>query len=240
MPLSSPPLIVFDLDGTLVDSAPDLIATLNFVLREENFATIGLNEIRPLIGAGSRVLITRAFAAAGRPLDPQRLDELYTAFLRHYEDHIADASKLYPGVEAALDRFDAAGWSFAVCTNKIERPARELLRALGLSDRFKAICGQDTFVSGGRPVSKPDPRALLLTIERAGGDLARCFMVGDSGADIKTAKAAGAPVIAVDFGYSDRPVADYEPDRVISSFDDLWNAAASLGFTGSEFAPRHA
>jgi phosphoglycolate phosphatase len=220
---------VFDLDGTLVDSAPDLVATLNHILAGEGFMAFGVADMLPLIGRGSRVLITRAFAAAGRPLEPRRLDALHAGFLSYYDEHLADQSKLYPGVEAALDRFAEAGWSFAVCTNKIERSARKLMAALGVADRFRAICGQDTFKAGDARISKPDPQALLLTIERAGGDPGRTFMVGDSMTDVETAKAALKPVIAVDFGYSERPIAEYAPDLVISSFDQLWGAAQTLG-----------
>ena len=238
MSKTSSPLIVFDLDGTLVDSAPDLVATLNFILRDDDFTPFEIEDLRPLIGAGSRALITRAYAATGRTLEPQKLDRLHAAFLRRYEEHIADASTVYVGVSAALDRFESAGWSFAVCTNKIEKAARDLLTALGLAQRFRAICGQDTFKAGDLPISKPDPQALLLTIKRAGGDLKTSFMVGDSRTDIETAQAAGAPVVAVDFGYSERPVADYRPDRVISSFYDLWDAASSLGFSQPGSAPR--
>jgi phosphoglycolate phosphatase len=237
MPDSSrSPIIVFDLDGTLVDSAPDLVATLNFVLKGEGFAPYDVTELLPMIGAGSRTLITRAFAAAGRSLDPNRLQQLHAAFLSHYDQHLADRSRLFPGVEAALDRFAAAGWSFAICTNKVERSAHSLMRELGLADRFKAICGQDTFKAGDAPISKPDPQALLLTVDRAGGDPDRAFMVGDSRTDVETAKAAGKPVIAVDFGYSDRPIVEYRPDRVISSFDALWPAAQSLGLLDADVA----
>lgn len=225
---SPPPLLVLDLDGTLVDTAGDLVSTLNAILKMDDVPPLSVAEALPLVGAGSRVLITRAFAAAGRTLPPQRLDELFLAFLRHYEDHIADASALYPGVVEALDRFTAAGWVFAVCTNKIERSSIKLLQALDVADRFRAICGQDTFMAGTLPISKPDPQALLLTIAKAGGDRGRSVMVGDSRTDIETAKAAGVPVVAVDFGYSDRPVEDLAPDCIISRYEDLWDCVASL------------
>ena len=123
----------------------------------------------------------------------------------------------------ALDRLERQGWRFAVCTNKMEVSAIALLRALGVAERFAAICGQDTFA-----VRKPDPRALLATIARAGGEPQCCLMVGDSVTDIATAKAAGVGVIAVDFGYTDTPVKELGPDRVISRFDDLDAAVESL------------
>ncbi len=132
-------------------------------------------------------------------------------------------SVLYPGVTAALDRFETAGWSFAVCTNKIEYPSVLLLTALGVADRFAAICGKDTFT-----VSKPDGDALLKTIAKAGGDPRRAIMVGNSKTDIETAKNAGVPVVAVDFGYTDLPVETFAPDRVISHFDELFDAVEDL------------
>jgi phosphoglycolate phosphatase len=162
---------------------------------------------------------------------PDRLEQLFRDYLDHYEAHIADRSRPYPGVEAALDRFAEAGWCLAVCTNKIEHAARKLLTALEMAERFAIICGQDTFRADGRPVSKPDPRVLEATIAAAEGDRARSFMIGDSRTDIATAKAARVPVVAVDFGYTDRPVATFEPDRIISHFDELWDAVHGLSGT---------
>jgi phosphoglycolate phosphatase len=221
--MNSPPLLVFDLDGTLVDTAGDLIGTLNHVLAGESVPPLPLATARPMLGAGARALIERGLSAAGRSVSPARLEEIFLAFLARYEAHIADESRLFPGVEAALDRFKAAGWDFAICTNKFEHPSVRLLSELGVAARFRAICGQNTFA-----FCKPDPRALISTIECAGGDRRRAIMVGDSKTDIVTAQAAGVPVIAVDFGYTDRHVSEFAPDRVISHFDELWDAAQSL------------
>jgi phosphoglycolate phosphatase len=221
--MNSPPLLVFDLDGTLVDTAGDLIGTLNHVLAEERVPPLPLATARPMLGAGARALIERGLSAAGRSVSPARLEEMYLAFLARYEAHIADDSRLFPGVEAALDKFEAAGWAFAICTNKIEHPSISLLTALGVAARFRAICGQNTF-----PFCKPDPRTLISTIERAGGDPQSTIMVGDSKPDILTAQGARVPVIAVDFGYTDRHVSEFNPDRVISHFDELWDAVQSL------------
>ena len=129
----------------------------------------------------------------------------------------------------ALDRFGAAGWEFAVCTNKVEHPSIRLLTELGVARRFRAICGQDTFRVDGKAIAKPDPRHILLTIEKAGGRPERAVMVGDSKFDIAAAQAASVPVVAVDFGYTDEPAATFSPDRVISHFDQLWDAVAGLG-----------
>jgi phosphoglycolate phosphatase len=221
--MAAPPLLVFDLDGTLVDTAGDLIGTLNHILAAENIPPVPLETARPMLGAGARALIERGLSAAGRSISRERLEEMYLGFLAHYEAHIADESRTFPGVEAALDRFEAAGWAFAVCTNKIEHPSVRLLTELGLAERFRAICGQNTFA-----FCKPDPRALLATIDRAAGDPQRAVMVGDSKTDILTAQAAAVPVVAVDFGYTDRHVSEFAPDRVISHFGELWDAVQSL------------
>lgn len=217
------PILVFDLDGTLADTAHDLIATLNVLLAREGLPTVAPQVARSLVGAGARALIERGFALNGAPPPPARVDPLVQDFLAHYEAHIADESRLFPGALAALDRFAGAGFRLAVCTNKPERLAVLLLEKLGAADRFTAICGRGTF-----PMHKPDPRTLLLTIDAAGGDPRRAVMVGDSRTDIDTAKAAGAPVVAVDFGYTDTPVSELGPDRIISHFDDLWQAAAEI------------
>jgi phosphoglycolate phosphatase len=217
------PILVFDLDGTLADTARDLIATLNVLLVREGLPTVAPSAARSLVGAGARALIERGFALNGAPLAPARVEPLVQDFLEHYEAHIADESELFPGARAALERFSAAGFRLAVCTNKPEPLARLLLDKLDAADHFAAICGRGTF-----PMHKPDPRTLMLTIEAAGGDPRRALMVGDSKTDIDTAKNAGAPVVAVDFGYTETPVADLAPDRVISHFDELWGAATAV------------
>ncbi|MGV8841381.1 MAG: HAD-IA family hydrolase, partial [Bauldia sp.] len=149
-------------------------------------------------------------------------------FLDHYTAHIADMSRPYPGVLDAIDSFASRGWKIAVCTNKLEGLSRSLLRALAIEGRFAAVGGGDTF-----PVKKPDPRHLRETIALAGGDPARAVMVGDSETDIATAKNAGIPVVAVDFGYTTVHVREYRPERIISHFRDLPDAVASLpGFAG--------
>jgi phosphoglycolate phosphatase len=222
--MTTPPLLVFDLDGTLAETAPDLAATLNMILEREGLRPVPYETARAMIGGGARLMIERGLAHSGVRLPNEKIDRLFQDFLDHYEAHIADASTLFPGTVSALDRFEAAGWRFAVCTNKIERASVLLLEALGIADRFMAICGKETF-----PASKPDRRALLMTIEKAGGNPNNAIMVGDSKVDIETAQNAEVPVIAVDFGYTDRPVATYRPNRVISHFDDLWDAVADLG-----------
>lgn len=221
--MRSPPVLLFDLDGTLAETAGDLMSTLNVILTREGLAPLPLASARTLLGAGARALIARGFAQAGQTLSPEKLQQLFGDFLAHYNAHIADNSWLFPGVEDALDRAARAGCRLAVCTNKLEHSSHLLLRALGVADRFQFVCGQDTFGA-----AKPDPKPLIETIARVGGVLDDAIMVGDSRADVDAARAAGIPVIAVDFGYTDAPVAELRPDRIISHFDALWGAIASI------------
>jgi phosphoglycolate phosphatase len=193
-------IIAFDLDGTLVDTAPDLIATLNLVLAEKSVPPVAYDEARAMIGGGVKVLLERGLKAQDISLSPADLNGLYEVYLEHYAAHIADTSRPFDGLIASLDVLEDQGFRFAVCTNKLEWLSVRLLDALDLSRRFAAICGQDTF---GTP--KPDPEMLRKTIRMAGGDPALALMVGDSATDIDTARAAGIPVIAVDFGYTASP-----------------------------------
>lgn len=210
------PLAVFDLDGTLAETAPDLAATLNVILRGEGLPAVPLAEARQMIGHGARVMIERGLEAAGREVTPDRLDELYRRFLVHYADHLCVETQLFPGVLEALDRLESEGFRFAVCTNKVEAHSVKLLEALGIAHRFAAICGRDSF-----PYVKPDPRHLTLTIKKAGGLVSGTVMVGDSRTDIVTAQTAGVPVVAVTFGYTDTPLQGLGPDVVIDHFDEL-------------------
>jgi len=218
-----PATIVFDLDGTLVDTAPDLIATLNVVFAEQNVPQMAFDEARALIGGGVKVLLERGLRAQNVPFTPADVDRLYDGYLERYAAHIADRSRPFPGLETALDRLAGQGCRFAVCTNKLEWLSVRLLEALGLAERFAAICGQDTF-----GIQKPDPEMLRRTIAKAGGSGTSAIMVGDSVTDIDTARAAGIPVIAVDFGYTETPVSLLAPDHVISHFDALPAAVAEL------------
>jgi phosphoglycolate phosphatase len=217
------PVIAFDLDGTLVDTAPDLIATLNAVFADNGVPPIAYDEARTMIGGGVKVLLQRGLTAQGISFTPADLERLFRVYLDRYADHIADLSRPFEGLIASLDHLEGQGFRFAVCTNKLEWLSVRLLDALDLSRRFAAICGQDTF---GAP--KPDPDMLRKTVRKAGGDPAAALMVGDSATDIDTARAAGIPVIAVDFGYTETPVALLNPDRIISHFDALPAAVEEL------------
>ena len=222
------PTIVFDLDGTLIDTAPDLVATLNIIFAREGLPQVAYHAARNMVGRGARGMIERGLAADGRTLAAAELDRLVKDFIGHYAEHIADRSRPFPGLEATLDALAVDGYRLAVCTNKLERLSRRLLDALGLSNRFVAICGADTF-----GIQKPNPELLRRTIARAAGDAARTVMVGDSLTDIATARAAGVPIVGVDYGYTETPVAELGPDRVISALSELPAAVVALLDAGS-------
>jgi len=215
--------IVFDLDGTLVDTAPDLIDALNFVLDREGLPPVPLHSARNLIGAGARKLIERGLELEGRAATVSDIDRMTRDFIDYYAEHIADGSRPFEGLEAALDDLSAQGCRFAVCTNKLEWLSKRLLDQLGLSARFAAICGGDTF-----GVSKPDPAILQQTVARAGGAMSSTIMVGDAGTDIGVARRAGVPVIAVSFGYTEVPIAELKPDRLIHHMRDLPGAVEAI------------
>lgn len=215
--------LVFDLDGTLAETAPDIMATLNLLLAREGLPALPLEKARELVGAGARALIERGFKASGRPLAPEKLDALFADFLPLYLKRVAEASYLFPGVEAALERLEAQGYALAICTNKPEPHSLALVEALGVRARFRAIVGRETL-----PFFKPDPRVLLETIRLSGGDPARAIMIGDSRTDLDTARAARIPTIGVSFGYTDVPMVALGPDRLIEHFDALDAAVESL------------
>jgi phosphoglycolate phosphatase len=210
------PIIVFDLDGTLVDTAPDLLESLNHSLAAGGAQLTDTRGFHQFVGHGGRVMIERAYAAQKRMLDKAEHDRLFALFLDHYGTNIPGQSQPYPGVPEALKRLAEAGYLLAVCTNKTEEFSKRLLQGVGLANRFAAICGADTFA-----FRKPDPRHLLETIKLAHGDPSQAVMVGDSQTDIDTAVAAGIPVVAVDFGYTERHVREFNPSRIISHYDEL-------------------
>lgn len=225
------PLLVFDLDGTLVDSAPDLLATLNAILPRHGFAADRDPGLRDGIGHGARHLVEFALHRQGTVAPPAQLDHMHKDFLDYYEANICVETRLYPGLSDLLDRFTEAGWRFAVCTNKIEGLSRLVLEKLGVGGRFAAVAGGDTF-----PARKPDPAHLLGVIAAAGGKPDRAVMVGDSRTDLDTARSAGVPVIGVTFGYTPVPMAELGPDLLIDAFDDLLPEMADdligAGFSG--------
>ena len=208
--------IVFDLDGTLVDTAPDLTAALNHVLVNEGCPALPQVEVRNLVGHGAKALIERGMARQGARPTEHDLARMLKLFLNYYGENIANNSILFPGVTRTLEYFRARQALLAVCTNKPTRLSRDLFRALDMERHFEAVLGSDSL-----PVRKPDPLHLIETIRQAGGDPARSVMVGDSATDVDTAKAANIPVVAVSFGYTLIPARELGADIVIDTFEAL-------------------
>ena len=212
--------IVFDLDGTLVDTAPDLTNALNHVLTSRGHAAVSAETVRSSVGLGARAMIEMALRRARATDD---IDQMLAEFLVHYEANIARESRPFPGAVAALEGLAASGATLAVCTNKREYLSRRLLQELEIERYFGAIAGRDTF-----SVAKPDPGHLTGVIGLAGGKASRALMAGDSDVDIRTAKSAGVPVILVSFGYAAAPLERLAPDSVIDHFDALRPSVTSL------------
>jgi phosphoglycolate phosphatase len=208
--------IVFDLDGTLVDTAPDLVRSTNHAIAKVGLAPVAAEIIRPTVSHGARAMIVHALEIHGRTIENGQVDELLDVFLDFYARNIAVESRPYPDSPAVLKRLRGKGVRLAVCTNKREGLSRKLLSELGLLPLFDAVVGRDTL-----PVHKPDPGHLIGTVILADGDLGRAIMVGDSEVDVRTAKAAGIPVVGVSFGYTVKPVKSLEPEGVIDHYRDL-------------------
>jgi phosphoglycolate phosphatase len=210
---------VFDLDGTLVDTAPDLASATNHVMERIGLQPVRGSDIRPYVGHGALAMVEQAAAAQGRHFQQQELYDLFEVFIAHYTANISVHSRPYDGVLEILQNFKDRGARLAVCTNKIESHARTLLRDLDMTELFAAITGRDTL-----GIFKPDPGHLKGTITLAGGQTSRSIMIGDSETDVLTAQNAKIPVVAVDFGYSIEPVATFRPDAVISHYRELEGA----------------
>lgn len=215
--------LVFDLDGTLVDTAPDLVASTNHVMDYLGLPRVDETTLRPYVGHGAKHMIVKAVGPAADTMTVAEHEALLKRYLDFYGDHIADASRPFDGIVPLLSKFKGEGIKLAVCTNKMESMSRLLLDALDLSRYFDAVAGRDTLSA-----AKPHPDALLGTIGLAGGDKSRAIMIGDSGVDIATARAAGVPVIGVSFGYTETPVRDYAPDVVIDHYRELEPAISRL------------
>jgi len=215
------PALIFDLDGTLVDTAPDLLGATNAVLRSEGRRAVDPAALRHMVGFGARSLITQAMEATGAPVTEARLPELVDRFLVHYRAHIADASLPFPGVEETLESLLAEDFHLGVLTNKPQAMADLLLQALRL-DRFFAV----VYGAGRMSYVKPDARIfhdVVRDLDAKGG-----IMVGDSITDVKTARAAQAPVILVSYGYTPEPAATLGGDAVTDDFRDVPALARAL------------
>jgi phosphoglycolate phosphatase len=217
------PTFAFDLDGTLIDSAPDLLGTLNVVLGEAGLAPVSAAEANGLFGGGARVLIERGLALHRVRLSPAAVDKMFEDFLAHYEQHLADQSRPFPGAIEALDALAATGGRLVIVTNKLERFAVKLMQELGLAERFALIAGADTFAA-----RKPDPAHLLGAIAKVGGRSTQAVMIGDSETDVTAARRANVPVVAVTWGYSAVPARELAADRVVERFADVPQAAQAL------------
>lgn len=211
--------VLFDLDGTLVDSAPDLADALDTLLAERGHAPVGLDQTRRLIGHGIFDLVGKALAASGETLAAPDLTAAVQRFLDHYTPNLSRRSLPYPHTASTLGDLAAVGWRLVVCTNKLESSARRLLADHELLPFFDLVAGPDTF-----GVAKPDPGHLLHCLP-AGGP---AIMVGDSEPDIIAAKAARLPVIAVGWGYAKRPLAELAPDAIATSMRDIPALVAQL------------
>lgn len=218
-----PPTVIFDLDGTLIDTAPDLTGALNRVLAEEGLPPVDQVATRRMVGRGARALIDAAMSAAGAPPDQGRLSRLFGRYLAHYQAHIADESVPFDGVRETLEALRSDGARLGVCTNKSFALSENLLEALDMRRYFDAVVGGDTL-----DVHKPDPGHLLETIRRAGGDPAGAVMVGDSGPDFHAARNAGVPVILVSFGYGDVPAESFGADALVHHYDEMLPAMRNL------------
>lgn len=215
--------IAFDLDGTLVDTAPDLVGALNIILAQESLPPLPFDEVRLMVGRGARALLERGFAAAGAPLDAQQAPALVQRFIDVYLARIADESAPFPGVVEVLTELKAAGAKLVVCTNKLTNLSLALLDAVALSPFFEAVIGADL-----APAAKPDGRHVAAAVAAVGGDVRRAVMIGDSVNDALGARNAGVPGVLVSFGYTEDPVETLGADLVIHSFLDVPNACITL------------
>lgn len=211
--------VIFDLDGTLIDSAPDIHAAANRMLAEVDEGALSYDTIRSFIGNGVPVLVERIIAKQG--LDPERHPELLAIFMHHYNADPATLTELYPNVRAVVEGLAAEGARLGVCTNKPEGPTREILRAFDLDRLFDAVVGGDTL-----PVKKPDPAPLRRAVEALGRDLT--VYVGDSEVDAETASRAALPFALFTEGYRKRPVEELAFDAAFADFADLPGILARL------------
>lgn len=215
--------LIFDLDGTLIDTAPDLVATLNHVLSLKDIAPLPYEIGRQTIGYGARRMIMRGLEVAGVSMTETTVSEMFDIFIEHYSANIATNSAAFQGVIEAIEHYRTKGWLCGICTNKREDLAVKLIKELKLHQHFDIIKGGDSY-----PVYKPDPGHLLGTIRDMNGAPEHAIMVGDSEADIMAAHNANIPVIAVSFGYSPVPVTDFKPTAIIDDYAQFSEAVERI------------
>ncbi|MGC6476521.1 MAG: HAD-IIIA family hydrolase [Parvibaculales bacterium] len=218
--MSYPYAFLFDLDGTLAETAPDLVGAMNHVLHQHNIDPVPTTHVRDMIGGGARVILERGLAFNHIKWDDEKLDTATEELVAYYYDHIADASHLFDGVQDCLQTIQQAGFGCAVVTNKRYGLAEKLLTALQIDGYFQTLIGGDSL-----PTRKPEPDMLQQAATDLDTPIANCLMIGDSEADTKAAQAAGMACLCVDFGYSRTPVTELGAQAIISHYDEFWPAA---------------
>lgn len=220
---SFPDAVVFDLDGTLVDSAPDIAAALNHTLTGAGLPTFDIEVVKTMVGGGSRRLIERALATLGETQSSDRIDKLAVEFERTYVAAPCERTRTYPGAVALLSALTSHDVKLGLCTNKAGEVTRRLLAELRLERFFPVV------VTGSDGLAKkPDPAMLVAALARLGAEPKRSVMLGDSAADVGTARAAGCSVMLVSFGYSTKPALELDADAVIDSFAEAIPALTRL------------
>lgn len=216
LPLKNLQTIIFDLDGTLIDSVPDLCAALNRLLSDHHRRAVSLDEVKKMVGNGARKLVERGFRATGTAAAESDLDELTKAFLAHYDGHETDETKLYPGTVSLLQSLKTRGYKLALCTNKPQKPSENILKAFDLDRFFDCVLGGDIL-----PLRKPAPDMIDWVLEKLATQPDHALMVGDSANDIDAAKAAKVKSVAVSFGYSKIAPSELGADVLINHLDEL-------------------
>ena len=215
--------VIYDLDGTLIDSAKDMQLAVSRVLADHGLPPVTEDDVRVFMGQGSKVTMAKAFAKHGRALDDTALSAVTREFVRYYEADPVGHTVAFDGVAKVVGQFDRLGLKQGVCTNKFEKPSRTILEHLKLMPPIADLAGADTF-----PVRKPDPRHILMLVERMGRDPKRAVMVGDSIHDVEAAHGAGLPAVLVSWGYTTQPASELGAEAVIERFDALPEAIGRI------------
>lgn len=223
-PLGRIEALIFDFDGTLIDSAPDLQAAANRMLAPLGRREVGLKEVQMMIGDGVPKLVERCFAATGDVPPEDEYQAHVEKFITDYEPRSSELTEPYPGAVAALKRLKDRGIPMAICTNKVYGATMQILRGLNMADYFDVVIGGDTLPG----IKKPDPRHLEAALEKMGVDKAHAAMVGDNQNDVNAAHAAGLPVVLLSHGYTKTPVSELGGEAVIDRFDELEGALEAL------------